>query len=133
MLTFAVWAADYPGAADPLADTDKDGITNLLEYALLADPTQPSPNTLPVQSVQSHSVGGVTGDYLTLTVTRRNDSSDLQYFVEFVPNLQSTWVANGTLVSTAPGSNGTVVETWRAPTPIAVTPNQYGRLRVVKP
>jgi hypothetical protein len=133
LINYAAWAADYPGAPDPLADIDHDGVSNLLEYALLADPTQPSPNVLPVQSVQTHSVGGVPGEYLTLTITRRNDSSDLQYAVEFVPTLSGTWAANGVLVNTVLGSNGTIVETWRAPTSLATTPAQYGRLRVVKP
>ena len=85
-----------------------------------------------MDSVETYTVAGVTGNYLTLTVSRRNDSTDLEYSVEFTSNLSGPWVANGTLISTGPGSGGTLVETWRAPTSIGMLPTQFGRLRVIK-
>jgi len=56
----------------------------------------------------------------------------LEYTVEFTSNLSGPWVANGTLIGTAPGSGGTVIEIWRAPTSIAVSPTLFARLRVIK-
>jgi hypothetical protein len=132
VINYAAWAAGYPDVSDPSLDTDHDGLIDLLEYALLADPTQASADSLPAEGVQTFTVAGVTGDYLTLTVSRRNDSSDLQYTVEFTANLSGPWVANGTLISTAPGPGGTVIETWRAPTSLELMPTQFARLRVTK-
>jgi hypothetical protein len=133
VINYAAWAASYPGVSDPLLDTDGDGLNDLLEYALMADPTQPSPGAWPAQSVQTYTVNGVPGDYLTLTVTHRNDGADLQYAVQFTADLTNAWLANGTLISATPGSGGTVIETWRAPMSLAMSPSQYGRLRVTKP
>ena len=38
MVTFEIWSADFPGVTSLIADTDKDGLTNLMEYALVTNP-----------------------------------------------------------------------------------------------
>ena len=59
-------------------------------------------------------------------------ASDLQFHVEFSTALSGAWIENGVLVSSVPGGDGIVTETWRGPTPLTATPSQFARLRVVK-
>jgi hypothetical protein len=41
IVTFTAWAAGHPGAEDPDADNDHDGLKNFAEYALGLDPFRP--------------------------------------------------------------------------------------------
>jgi hypothetical protein len=81
--TFKDWQQHYwPGTTDPAiigptADPDGDGINNLLEYALDADPTVADDSVLPEIGVET--VDGRR--YLTLTYRRRTDDSALNYEV----------------------------------------------------
>jgi CotH kinase protein len=132
LLTFDAWNDDHPGVTDLLGDNDGDGILNLLEYGLAANPLANDPTPLPVRAVQSYTVTGVPGDYLTLTFTRRTDASDLTFFAEFTTELTSPW-SPGVLAGSVAGPGETVIETWRSPAPLGAEPRQFGRLRVVAP
>ncbi|MES2570106.1 MAG: putative Ig domain-containing protein, partial [Verrucomicrobiota bacterium] len=72
----------WPGITDPLiignsADPDKDGLSNLVEYAMALDPTQPSanPTEVGVTEIGQHQ-------YVTLTYVRRTDDTRLQFTVK---------------------------------------------------
>jgi hypothetical protein len=80
---FELWQeSNWPGVTDPAvigsaADPDRDGLDNLMEYALDADPTVTDDSVLPV-------VGFVKIDgqsYLTLAYDRRTDDPGLTYEV----------------------------------------------------
>jgi len=81
--TFKDWQQHYwPETTDPAiigltADPDGDGINNLLEYALDADPTVADDSVLPEIGVET--VDGRR--YITLTYRRRTDDSALNYEV----------------------------------------------------
>ena len=66
-------------------DPDKDGISNLVEYAVAGlDPT-----------VSNGAVGALTG--LTLTFTKRTPlATDISYIIETSPNLLNPWTAQVT-------------------------------------
>ncbi len=109
---FAAWQRLYfsPGeiaTSGPLADSDQDGIGNLLEFALNLDPTFPeratmTPNTgvrgLPVAGLQTIA----SADHLTLEFVRRTSGSGaaLTCTAEFSSDL-ITWSATGTETVTA--------------------------------
>jgi hypothetical protein len=74
--------AGQPGTA-PLDDFDGDGIPNLLEYAFGGDPL--IPGTAPTPNLETLEIDGAT--YLTLSVTKNPDASDMSYAVEISSNL----------------------------------------------
>ncbi len=83
------------GSADNLADADNDGVPNILEYALLGDPTRPHTAQLPILLP--------AGNTLTFKFLRAR--SDINYIVEQSSDLK-TW----TDISTNAGTVGQEVE-----------------------
>ncbi len=73
------------GQQGPSDDPDKDGISNLVEYAVAGlDPT-----------VSNGAVGTLTG--LTLAFTKRSPlAADISYIIETSPDLQPPWTAQVT-------------------------------------
>lgn len=103
------------------ADPDRDGLSNLLEYALGLEPR--------IADI-SHPLEVVaTANDWTCTFARPADRSDLTYLVEFSSNL-TTWTSTGVTLERL--SEGTT-ETWRARHPRSGTPNIFFRLRVQLP
>lgn len=126
-LTFAQWRRSFTGdAISPAADSDNDGISNTLEYALMLNPLAPGTSGLPV--AVPLTVAGE--DYLACTFLRRTGTADAQFFVETGSDL-ATWTANAVLVSAVEHPNDTRTETWRCPTPRSSAGRQAMRLRVV--
>jgi hypothetical protein len=76
----------------PEEDPDNDGITNLMEYALGGDPTQPNTAVLPVAD---HSAGALTFDYV-----KNPTLPDVSWQVQASPNLVD-WHSEG-----LPGEGG---------------------------
>ncbi len=81
---FTVGEAANPLVTADLADPDKDGFNNLLEYAMNGDPKMANAALLPV--------GGraAAGGALTLQYKRRREALDLDYVVEVSSDLV-TW------------------------------------------
>ena len=131
MVTFEIWSADFPGVTSLLGDTDKDGLTNLMEYALGTNPLTASAG--PTSGIGNYTVDGVPGRYLVLTFTRRTNGSDITTEAQFATTLSGTWLANGVLENSITNPDSSVTETWRSPSNLAAQPKQFGRVRVVKP
>lgn len=105
----------------PNADPDRDGVTNLVEYALGLEPKTASASGLPQVSVQ--------GSEWWFTYTRPSDRADVTYTVEVSTNL-STWGTTGiTHERTATGAT----ETWRARLTITAGQSAFFRLKVDRP
>jgi hypothetical protein len=126
--TFALWAAQHPGASDPDADDDKDGLSNRLEYAFNQDPTVSSPNVI-TGSTQEINVLGQSARYLTVTFKRRTDVLDVSYTPQVSSNLTS-WTPATELVSAAANPDATVTETWRSATPVEDATRLFVRVQV---
>ena len=75
--TFAQWSQRWPGIGTSQDDPDRDGIPNLLEYALALDPTVP--NREPSPSHAALITNGIP--YLTMSYTRPKNPNDLSYAV----------------------------------------------------
>jgi hypothetical protein len=74
---FNTWATNKSlTGSDALAtaDPDDDGVSNLIEYALNADPTAADPATLPVV--------GVEGSNVTLTYRKNKNAPDITFLVQ---------------------------------------------------
>jgi glucose/arabinose dehydrogenase len=78
-------SANTPSIAGNTANPDGDGLTNLLEYALLTNPLQP--NLAPINVA-------IEGAFLTLTYTRRKSPTDITYLAKWSADLIS-WSSNG--------------------------------------
>jgi len=109
--SFAAWAARYRVPANN-TDFDKDGISNLLEYALNGNPTIPSITPLPLYARPSFSF--------------YRSQSELNYYIESSSSL-NIW----TTLATNPGSVGTTVTYTDTPPP--GTTKRFLRLRVLQP
>ncbi len=129
---FSDWAT-LNAVSGQLTDTDFDGIVNQLEYAFGGNPNANTQSPLPTRAVQNITVLGVPNDYFTLTFRRFPAAEDLTYSAEFTSDITGAWTANGALTNTVPMGDGSVLETWRAPTPINGGPKQFGRIKVSKP
>ncbi len=105
----------------PNADFDRDGLSNLVEYALGLDPTQ-------TNSSGASDVTIAAGDW-TFTYQRPAARSDVTYAVEVSTNL-TTWTTVG--VAHERTATGTT-ETWRARYPLASATQAFFRLKVSRP
>ncbi len=128
-----------PGAAKsatfaglPSGDTDGDGFSDYLEYALGISESIPGTGNRPSAAVQTHTVNGVPGNYLTFTYRRNNAADGVNYFVELSTNL-TAWdstPAAVTYVGSNANGDGTSTVTCRATQPFNPAVPQFMRLRV---
>jgi hypothetical protein len=111
----------------PSADPDADGLPNLLEYSLNAEPTT-SDATLHEPVVTN------VADHLTLTYTRPTVISDITYAVEWSGDLQS-WSSDSEAIesmATTDNGDGTTTVVVRAVSDLSTTPRQFLRLRATR-
>ena len=119
-------------SGNPNGDTDGDGYSDYLEYALGNPQGAPGTANRPNATVTNYTVATVTSPYLTFSY-RRNDAADgVNYFVELSTNL-SSWdstPAAVTYVGTVLNGDGTSTITCRATNPFNAAVPQFMRLRV---
>lgn len=109
------------------ADPDKDGIVNLLEFALNLPPKNPSASGGP--AVTTQNVSG--SNYLTLTFRRRTPTLDLTYQAQTNGTLPGTWLSNAIQVgSPINNGDGTETVTFRDTTPLTSAAMRFLRLQV---
>ena len=133
--TFAGWRTtqfagaqlDEPSVSGPDADPNRDGLPNLLAYALgrpaLADATTPSPIT-----TATITLDGLT--HLTVSFAHRTPLDDVALTVEFASDLAGPWSANGLLLSSVTQDDQTLI-TVRDTLALEHTPRRFARLRAV--
>jgi hypothetical protein len=123
---YAAWQLGYFTSGElsditisgPTADPDRDGLTNLVEYALGLDPKTTDTTDLPEVST--------TATDWVYTFTRPSDRAELTYEVEVSTNL-AAWTI--TLTPTYVSTTGNV-ETWQATYPLSPAANAFFRLKI---
>lgn len=95
------------------ADPDRDGLPNLLEYALTTNPL--APDSSPV-------LGGQSAGRLTLTYSRNPQRPDLRYSVEVAPSLETP---NWSLLAVSEAGGATVAAPPALP---RITETESGKL-----
>ena len=115
------------GVVGDLDDPDRDGIANLLEYALGLDPNQSSASGAPLCST--------SGAYLTLTFNRQKIATDITYGVKATGDLGSSWtqIWSSSSVPYGGGSNPSQQVTVQDTVPVSESPKRFMRLKVTKP
>ncbi|MGI8433068.1 MAG: hypothetical protein ACR2MW_12355 [Chthoniobacterales bacterium] len=107
---------------DSLGDLDRDGLTNLLEYGLHAQPLVPDVAKLPQVALE--------GSDLTLIYTKVTTASDIQYLVEQSTDLTSWTAATATNEIVATNAN---VQTIKAKVARNSNAQLFLRLRITRP
>lgn len=108
-------------------DPDADGLPNLLEYALGADPKSSD-------AVVHTPAAGIDDGHLTLSYTHSATATDITYSVEWSPDL-ATWSTGPGVVETSGSTDngdGTATVIVRSIAALADTPRQFLRLRVTR-
>ena len=118
---------DFSISGDAI-DIDLDGMTNLLEYALVSDPRVFDSRNLP--GLVSVASGGV--DYPALRYRRRPDAGDLTYGIESSVDLVN-WAAeeDAIFVGSVDNGDGSVTDTVRLAVPVEAAARLFLRLKVV--
>jgi hypothetical protein len=121
-------AAD-PAISGELADPDKDGLPNLLEYALSSDPEDPDEAGADGFFLSTIEVDG--NQYITLTHQRNRLATDLSITVEVSGNLINWSSAPQDIIPliTTPISNTRELRTYRDGVPVGDTAKRYFRIR----
>lgn len=119
---FTLAEIGVPALSGPQADFDKDGISNLMEYALHLEPKTSDAGGLPVP-------GRLPG-WLTLTFTRPVSTPDLSYSVVESTSPAGPWV-NIAAPFEQVATDGTT-DTVRAKIPVDGTARKFMRLQVVR-
>jgi hypothetical protein len=104
-------------------DPDGDGANNLLEYAFGSAPTNGGSVALPQT--------GTSGNFLTITVPRNSNATDISYVVQGSSNLLD-WATNVVLTATNPAPAGSTV-TYTNGAAISAQPQQFLRVKVTQP
>ena len=123
-MSFPAWKTTY-GVTVNTADGDGDGLSNINEYFLGGDVAVSDNTRLPRLGIASFTVLGVSGNYATLTFTRRFAADDATCVVETAPAVTGTWTANGVFVSATANPDGTETHLYRAPNPQTANGPQF--------
>ena len=143
----SVGIAGNPGATDAMSfpawklannvtvntdDGDGDGLNNIHEYFLGGGVAVADTTRLPRLGLASFTVASVTGDYATLTFTRRFAADDAACVVETANAVTGPWTANGVFLSATANADGGETHLYRAPNPqIAGTPQLFLRMKAI--
>ncbi len=115
--TLASWLAAQANP-DPLADPDKDGISQMLAFATGAR-TLPSAAFLPSVTLESFTTGGAAELYTVMAVRELIGASGLTARIESSGDMQSWSPAGVELVSVTDHGDGTMTRRWRSLTSTA--------------
>ena len=137
LLEFDDYLADFfsaeemvdPGVSGPLADPDNDGYSNLLEYALLGNPTKKD-SLITYASVVENGVS-----YPSIRFIQRIPSADLTYTPQQSENLLEWKHGDAVLVehSRSDRGDGTFISTIRSRFPLSNSSSQFLRIKASHP
>ncbi len=130
--TYAEWRDRYlegqgPEVAGPEADPARDGLANLLVYALAGEPLRSNRDRLPVKGIENVD----DESYLSLTYTRPEVIEDVTYRIDASVDLLNWTEDIGEFVEDTVHDDGTVTRTWRDTEPKDSHERRFLRLTVL--
>ena len=130
--TYPQWASLYQlPAASMLADANKNGLTNQMDYALGLNPVEPTPPNFFLPGTVN--IGGQ--NFASFTYTRPRLGArpgDLTYLPKCSTNL-ADWTGLGLVSTVAPSTTQTETVTVRSTKPIAGQTREFLKLEVNQP
>jgi hypothetical protein len=128
-------AAGPAFAGDPAGDSDRDGMPDLVEYAMGTSASDPASVSPPVVEQITLDVGGTPTQHLIFRYRRSGASDGIRCQVELSPTLESWSSAPAavTYVGRVDNGDGTATIRWQATVPTIDTAAQFMRLRVSLP
>ena len=127
---------DFAGVPD--ADTDGDGVPNLVEH-FMGTSDNDGQDTIGkiVLNEEEITDGGITSKHLTLTFPRKLGNDDLSYAVQMttdlMPNIWQSGAQHVVLLRQTHNADGTVTETWRTILKVTDNNKMFMRLKVNRP
>jgi hypothetical protein len=112
-----------PLIAGDLADPDRDGVVNLLEWATATSPAASS------VSPQSASASGGVIEY---TYTRNKSATEVTFTVEWSDDF-TTWSTASVTQALVPGSDNGITQQWKATMPAGANGRRFVHLKVTRP
>lgn len=134
LTSFADWATATGALGGAGADTDRDGLTHLMEFFLGGDPNIPSTGELPTGGIMGFSPGGIPGDFPTLTYRRSVTAAGVADRVEVSTDLEG-WDSSDEAIKIDRITNlgdGTEEVVVRSRISSESEPSQFLRLRVTE-
>lgn len=129
LINYTEWTRRHPGLGSAANDDDGDGWSNQGEYFFGSLPLASTNRPAPVSGkLEMLTVGGQTNAYFVFTCTRSSESGDVDYLVQFSPDLV-TWSLTGVLLDGVDNGNGTITERWRYAQPANNAGRLFTRLR----
>lgn len=132
-ITFSGWIATFPGVPanqrGALDDPDRDGLANLLEYALGLDPSMWSAAPAATTFIDG------AGSHLAITFTCTSNRIGIMLTGEVASTLDGAWLSGASVVGESQLNNGDGTETvtiWDK-TSISEEAHRFIRLRVMPP
>jgi Lamin Tail Domain len=127
--SFAIYASAN-GVPATTADSDFDGMDNLLEYAMGSIPSNPSSRNLPTSGILDVAVGvNPLEPYQTITFNKLRDATDIRYRVQTSTEL-TAWQDNAVILDRTTNPDLTETVTFRAPNPISQDQRSFMRVKV---
>jgi autotransporter-associated beta strand protein len=105
------------------ADTDSDGVSNLMEYATRMNGN--ASDAVPMSATKN-------GANLEFVYTRNKAATDVSFVVEWSDTLGNDWSTVGVTQSLVAGSDNGVTQQWKATMP-AGSSRRFTRLKVTRP
>ncbi len=119
-------------------DGDHDGVSDLVEYVLGSNPTDPNDTAtrLPTVSVENLVVGAnAPAPYQTLSFTRVPNTADVSHVAQTSTDLgqADAWTNDAVLVSTTVNPDDTITYVYRCPTPFQAENRVFMRMSLNLP
>jgi hypothetical protein len=112
----------FPG--DPDADSDSDGVPDLVEWVLSGTLTDA---VLPTVSVERLDVGGLEDDYLVFSGRRFAAAAGVTLDVQSAASLANWQSGDAVFLDATPLGDGTTLVRYRSAQPVSSTPTRFMR------
>jgi hypothetical protein len=126
--------AETGGSDDgPLADLNRNGIPDFVDYAFGNGITPNKNDVLPYAFIDGFMVDGINKEFLTVRFQKNLEASEISYLLQSSTDLR-TWSSDQSefvFVESLDQKDGTTLETYRSASPVTPGAFQFARILIV--